>query len=455
MLQDDAKQDVPSADTTTKSRAGGLSPPSQDFAYQLRGRQVEPDAGRWLTQTPPISVPTLKQVTDIADSATSDPQWRLTHSHFLQQAEVGPELAILRQLIPARDDYPYPANRVFKDGSQSLKITPISRFLQLHPQPFGTIFDVPVHGTDGIDAGRGRVSGEVNRQRDRINRNNTAIDQGMELARAFENETPGLYHRHALNWLFFNRTDISPPRQARIWMALDMAIYTALSTAWYYKWWHPTYSRLLRPAEYARRCTNDPLSVLYDREVDDNGREENATRRPPQDASSPEGGNPGTPRHPAWPSGHSTYSAAASHILEFFFSPDTLGMDDDKLAAELAKRPIRKRNFLDPYWIALELRRLANNIGEARLWAGVHWLADHRAGQVIGRAAAQAVIAEFEKNAVLPFMPMPPVEDPPKADPFTPDAPPARPAPVAGQDTIDPAVPSPDQDLAIRSLSPT
>ncbi len=54
----------------------------------------------------------------------------------------------------------------------------------------------------------------------------------------------------------------------------------------------------------------------------------------------------------------------------------------------------------EPGWIAAELRRLANNNGEARLWAGVHWISDHRAGRAIGRAAAEAVIAKFRANCV-------------------------------------------------------
>ena len=111
-------------------------------------------------------------------------------------------------------------------------------------------------------------------------------------------------------------------------MALDRTIHVALSAAWYYKWSHPTYSRRLTSAEHARRCQGVPLNVLYDNEVDDNGLEEATTPRDhqfPPAPLDPEGGNPGTPHHPAWPSGHSTYSAAASPILEYFFSPGTLG----------------------------------------------------------------------------------------------------------------------------------
>jgi membrane-associated phospholipid phosphatase len=329
--------------------------------------------------------------------------------------------------------------------TERLTVTPLSRFLQLQPPPFGTIFDVIAHVTDGIDRG------EVNMQRDRINMTRLVIDQGQELARAFENETPGLFHRHALNWLLFNRADISPPRQARIWMALDMAIYTALSAAWYYKWWEPDWSRLLRPSEFARRCAGRPLSVLFDEAVVSNGRETNATPRPPQ-GPLPDGGDPGTPRHPAWPSGHSTYSAAASHILEFFFSPDTLELSDDQLQLQ---DPPPKPNFRDPVWIARELRRLAANIGEAQLWAGVHWTSDHFAGQKIGRAAAQAVVAEFMMDGIEPLVPGAPPADPPARAPFDPPNAPARPAPTAGQDTIVPAVPGPAEMQALRNLSPT
>jgi membrane-associated phospholipid phosphatase len=50
---------------------------------------------------------------------------------------------------------------------------------------------------------------------------------------------------------------------------------------------------------------------------------------------------PGTPRHPAYPSGHSTYSAAAAFTLIAFF----------------------------PQY-AEDLLRLADNTGVARLWAG-------------------------------------------------------------------------------------
>ena len=47
---------------------------------------------------------------------------------------------------------------------------------------------------------------------------------------------------------------------------------------------------------------------------------------------------------------------------------------------------------------------MANNIGEARLWAGVHWLSDHIAGQKVGRFAAQAVIKQLKNDCLPDFM---------------------------------------------------
>lgn len=367
--------------------------------YALPGQQIEPTAGLWLTRKPPITVPTLGEVTAIAESsnAKGDPRFRIDPKNDFPASadELQDQLAILVALQKARSVEPYP-KQVAVRGGAPFPLTPISRFLQLQPMPFGTIFDTKDHKQPDVT--------NVLEQHLRILTPMPLADDGEELARIFENETPGLFHRHALNWAFFNRIDISPPRQARVWMALDMAIYAALGAAWYYKWLHDDYSRLLRPEEFDGQ--DGELEVLFDRPVKDDGQEN--PKLPPRTCPQP---TPGTPRHPAWPSGHSTFSAAASHILEYFFSPATLGFSDDpeKKRAHstpdevLFKRfPSGSEDIGNPRWLAAELRRLANNIGEARLWAGVHWVSDHVAGQKIGRAAAEAVIAKLRANCIPP-----------------------------------------------------
>jgi hypothetical protein len=91
------------------------------------------------------------------------------------------------------------------------------------------------------------------------------IRTGRGMARAVESETPGIFHRHALNYLITTRS-WSPPRQALVWAALDVAIASALQAAWYYKWLSPRHftSRRPRPIEYARDNGLE-LDVLYDR----------------------------------------------------------------------------------------------------------------------------------------------------------------------------------------------
>ena len=94
------------------------------------------------------------------------------------------------------------------------------------------------------------------------------IATGGELARLFESETPGLWHRHVLNVLLDPSTPnglgmrLSPPRQALIWAALDVAILSALSAIWHYKWLGPNTARRPRPQE-----VRPALGVLFDYRV--------------------------------------------------------------------------------------------------------------------------------------------------------------------------------------------
>jgi membrane-associated phospholipid phosphatase len=208
---------------------------------------------------------------------------------------------------------------------------------------------------------------------------------GGELARLFEAETPGLWHRHILNVLFDPTISgglgqrLSPPRQALIWAALDVAISSALSAAWYYKWYsdldpnNPTTGVSFRP----RPVEFDPsLRVLFDYRVNMScpltlGPLKNP--RPPYPKPSP-----GTPRHPSYPSGHSTYSAAASEVLGCLIG-----------------------HYLGS-WAEKEFAILANNIGEARLWGGVHYRQDHEAGMLIGREVGKLVIKQLSESGISP-----------------------------------------------------
>ena len=212
---------------------------------------------------------------------------------------------------------------------------------------------------------------------------NPFLKYGAELARLFESETPGLWHRQVLNVLLDPTISggpgqqLSPPRQALIWAALDIAISSALQAAWYFKWFELSGSRISfreRPWE-----ADNTVNVLYDFNVayDANG---DIIRGSDRTDPRP---TPGTPRHPAYPSGHSTYSAAASTVLGCLF-------------------PDYRASF----------NRLANNIGRARLWAGVHWFQDHTTGQLIGSTVGQLVIRQLNQSGIRPMaVPMTSVPD--------------------------------------------
>ncbi|MDQ3703805.1 MAG: vanadium-dependent haloperoxidase [Chloroflexota bacterium] len=240
---------------------------------------------------------------------------------------------------------------------------PISAFLQLRPQPLGAVYnrkrahltgelcDTRCHPQCGTPCGENADANTEGL--------GPVISTGRELARYFEAETPGITHRQALNYLLLF-TNWSPARQALVWMALDVAIYSAITACWYMKWRGPAgVSFRPRPIEYDPR-----LNVLYNREVNCDGSGDGVPRLFPQPS-------PGTPRHPAYPSGHSTVAGAASEILSYFF-PDFAG----------------------------EFSNLANNIGMARLWAGIHWRSDHGFGIQLGRRIAQLIIVQLQNSCV-------------------------------------------------------
>jgi hypothetical protein len=327
--------------------------------YRLSGPQVEPGAAYWnFCPTPcPVSIGELTALTDNAASPHYFPPFPTDLAVIQSEFSELVELERLR-FDPFRLASTQPCRQR----------CPISTFLQLRPAPLGAV--VNWARGDGYPT----------------------IFNGAELARYFENETPGLAHRQALNHLI-RETNWSPPRQALVWAALDTAIHSALMAAWYYKWLgRPDTARRERPWEYAE--TNGcRLNVLYDRpvnglgsdSVDDlysfvTGNVERNGRRP--DYFPPAGPpyintSPGTPRHPAYPSGHSTYAGAASEILSFFF-PD----------------------------YRAEFDRLADNIGVARMWAGVHWRSDHTAGNKLGRTVACIIIDKLRKSGI-PLVPPP------------------------------------------------
>ncbi|MGH8436988.1 MAG: phosphatase PAP2 family protein [Pseudomonas sp.] len=75
----------------------------------------------------------------------------------------------------------------------------------------------------------------------------------------------------------------------------------------------------------------------------------------------------GLPNHPSYPSGHSCQSAAAARVLSQFFPSHTT-----------------------------ELNTMVGDAGLSRILAGIHYRFDVTAGQFLGRAVADWVIAHSD-----------------------------------------------------------
>ncbi len=355
-------------------------PPKPAPRYSLRGPQVEPEAAFWTVCRVPcvIRIEDLVMRTDDPDDPCYFPPYPTSPGVLSAEIEELIELASLR------DDPDAVASN--QPGRERRGISP---FLQLRPQPIGAVVNIerdPV--LSAVRAGRQPEPGALDIARGReVNPAFPVIRTGRELARYFEDDTPGLAHRLALNELLrpdnpaqMGPNRLSPPRQAMIWAALDAAIYSALLAAWHYKWAAETTVSGIDPRDgvsYRPRPIEADyrVSVLFNRKVNDTGSGDDGRRLLPDPS-------PGTPRHPAYPSGHSTYAGAGSEMLSYFFPDYTEEFD-----------------------------RLADNAGLARLWAGIHWRSDHVEGVKLGRCVARMIIEQLEQSCICPDDPCPPPDN--------------------------------------------
>jgi hypothetical protein len=94
-----------------------------------------------------------------------------------------------------------------------------------------------------------------------------------------------------------------------------------------------------------------------------------------------------SPAFPSYTSGHSTFSAAASRLLERYF-----GTDDIEFTVTSDGLPGAVRSFK-------KLSAARDEIGMSRIWAGIHFMADNLEGQKAGVKVADWV---FE-NALQPL----------------------------------------------------
>lgn len=337
--------------------------------YALTGPQVEPEASFW-NHCPQLRVISIKELISVTDDP-SNPGYFPPYPDVCTpegQDEIKKEFEELVQLWQLRDEpcslesatggcpalTAWPCEPIKELPKAFGCRAPISRLFNLMPPALGAVQVNRLPGQQVIRTGRG-------------------------MARAVESETPGIFHRHALNYLITTRS-WSPPRQALIWAALDVAIASALQAAWYYKWLSPLHftSRRPRPIEYAQDM-GLKLDVLFDRPDELNPMYITCPDARP--CAPVPGFSPGTPRHPAYPSGHSTYAGAASTVLAYFFG------NDPTPPVLTVGGPATT--------IGDELRNMADNIGMGRLWAGIHWRSDHEAGLKLGQVVGCLVLRQL------------------------------------------------------------
>ena len=96
--------------------------------------------------------------------------------------------------------------------------------------------------------------------------------------------------------------------------------------------------------------------------------------------------NMASPAFPSYTSGHSTFSAAASRILELYF-----GSDEISFTATSDGLPGAVRSFT-------KLSDARKEVGMSRIWGGIHTMSDNLAGQECGLKLADFVFA----NALQP-----------------------------------------------------
>ncbi|MFP2903542.1 hypothetical protein ACLESD_00395 [Pyxidicoccus sp. 3LFB2] len=179
---------------------------------------------------------------------------------------------------------------------------------------------------------------------------------------------------------------------------------TVLRAQWFQKW---QVHRRLRPEEYAGRVHNTLTNAasypvpeeLMNSPVLPLVLARTAARNAERGLGSagtyllPQAFPEGSPLHPAYGSGHSTYMGAGVAVLKAFF---------DNAPIRLPQVPNTDGTALVPYSGTLmlhdELDKLAANIGVARLFAGVHYRSDHDNAVRLGELAALRTLVDWTRQ---------------------------------------------------------
>ncbi len=177
---------------------------------------------------------------------------------------------------------------------------------------------------------------------------------------------------------------------------------TVLRAQWFQKW---QVHRRLRPEEYGGRVHNTltgtrtypvPAELLNSPalpQIFARNAQLNAARNlGPGTYLLPQAFPEGSPVHPAYASGHSTYIGAGVTVLKAFYSdfpiinPQVPNADGTALVS-----------YAGTLTMFNELDKLTSNVGMARLWAGVHYRSDHENGVRLGELYALRTLQDWAR----------------------------------------------------------
>lgn len=171
-----------------------------------------------------------------------------------------------------------------------------------------------------------------------------------------------------------------------------------LTGAWYQKW---LAHRRLRPEVYAARI-NVQMRGLRDYDINQEILDSEGLSRvisrygggANTAALLPMGYPEGSPAHPAYPGGHSTFVAAAATLLKAFFNED-FEIPNPVQSSRTGSRLVPYDGA--PLTVGGELNKLVGNITHARDAAGMHWRSDGR-GNFIGETQALGLLRDYSRT---------------------------------------------------------